>query len=503
MTNANEAIHINFTRPSSAPDKAISTLEEPFNPTFTYPIFGEEETIIGYKDPRIDLSFRANDLRPSLRIEFKGEIALENLLPEDKIKKIDQVFEGILPLNAAQEGPDPNSKDWTPPGKKIQSFKLHGKDFEIWKTDFKDPAALQLWRNMQILVLLFIDGASLLELDEEWNLERWTLYLLYEVTPLDDASVSPYTIAGFSTSYRYWILPTLEIMRATKSLPSPPTSSNGDTTSSSSRLVQDPETFLFKTKLDPLEATSRERISQFLVLPNYQGQALGTKLYEAIFSDLVKQPSVYEITVEDPNEAFDALRDFNDIVYLRKLPAFASLSLPTSLPADTLRKNSPIPRDQILGNGVDLVALRHETKIAPRQFDRMLELHLFSTLPVNNRNTARLTRKEKSSNENDRRYYFWRLAMKERIYRKNADLLEQLEDPADRIEKLDAAVDGQQEEYEERLQGIASRAGWAEESQNGDSSARIKRKRVVIEDDEDDDWEDMDTASTTSKKARK
>lgn len=358
---------------------------------------------------------------------------------------------------------------------------------------------------MQILVLLFIEGASLLELDEDWNLERWTLYLLYEVTPLEDSSVSPYTIAGFSTSYRYWILPTLEILRATKSLPSPPASSNGDaTTSTPSRLVQDPESFLFTERLDPLEAPSRERISQFLVLPPYQGQALGTRLYETIFADLVKQPRVYEITVEDPNESFDALRDFNDIVYLRNLPAFAALSLASTLPPESLRKDAPVPRDQILGNGVDLTALRHETKIAPRQFNRMLELHLFSTLPVNNRNTARITRKEKASNENDRKYYFWRLAIKERIYRQNADTLEQLEDATERVEKLEAAVNGQQEEYEERLQGIAQRAGWSvddSEAQNGGSSSKGKRKRVVVED-EDDDWEDMDVASTSSKKVK-
>lgn len=97
MTSANESIHINFTRPSSTPDTAQPILEEPFNPTFTYPIFGDEETIIGYKEPRIDLSFRANDLNPSLRIEHQGELPLEGLLPEDKIKKIDQVFNGILP----------------------------------------------------------------------------------------------------------------------------------------------------------------------------------------------------------------------------------------------------------------------------------------------------------------------------------------------------------------------------------------------------------------------
>ncbi|KAF2715100.1 histone acetyltransferase type B [Pleomassaria siparia CBS 279.74] len=515
VANANESIHINFTRPTPGKPKPI--LDEPFNPTFTYPIFGDAETIVGYKKPRIDLNFRANDLQPALRIKFQEEIELDGLLPKDKQQNLNTIFEGILPTSAfdpaeaaqAQvDGPDPNSSSWKPPGSKLCNFALHGKTYEVWSAKFTDPAGKKLWRNMQILVLLFIEGASLLELDEDWDIERWTLYLLYEVTPLKDLSISPYTLAGFSTSYRYWILPTAKIMRAIKSLPSPPANGNGDATAASTpRLTLGPKTLLFPTQTDPLEAPSRERISQFLILPGYQGKCLGTKLYETIFTDLVKQPNIYEITVEDPNEAFDALRDFNDIVYLRKIPTFASLSLASTLPADALRKDVPIPRDQILGNGVDLDALRHQVKIAPRQFNRMLELHLFSTLPVNNRNTARITRKAKSSNANDRKYYFWRLAIKERIYRQNADVLDQLEDAAEKVEKLEMAVDGQQEEYEERLQVIEQRAGWMENdsaTQNGESS-RGKRKRVIVEDDDEDDEghdEEMEAASTTSKRAR-
>lgn len=226
-----------------------------------------------------------------------------------------------------------------------------------------DPAAKQLWENMQILTLLFIEGASLPELGEQWSLERWSLYLLYEVTPVEE-DCSPYALAGFSTSYRYWIFPTFEIMRATKSLPSPPASANGDASKySPPRLTQDPETFLFNEHIDPLETPSRERISQFVILPPYQGQSLGATLYETIFGDLVKRDYIYEVPVEDPSEAFDAMRDFSDIVYLRNLSKFQSLSLPSSIPPEKLRKTEPIPRDQILGNGVDLDELRHEAKI--------------------------------------------------------------------------------------------------------------------------------------------
>ena len=401
---------------------------------------------------------------------------------------------------------DPTSKEWKPPGRALRTFTHHGKQYEIWVTNFTDEVAKQLWENVQILTMLFIEGASLPELDVDWSLQRWSLYLLYEVTTIEE-DTSPYTFVGCSTTYRFWTLPTFEILRATKSLPSPPASTNGEADKwNPPRLTQDPETFLFKEHVDPLEQPSRERISQFFILPPYQGQSLGAILYETIFGDLAKKNFIHEIAVEDPSESFDAMRDYSDIVYLRTLPSFNSLSLPATLPKEKLAKKAPIPRDEILGNGVDLNQLRQETKIVSRQFNRMLELHLFSTIPPANRKRQRITRKERSTNENDRKYYFWRLALKDRIFRQNRDSLENMEEgeealtSAQKVEMIEAAVDNQQAEYEERLQGLEKRAKWSKGEAQEASGARSKRKRAVIDDDEDDDWEDMDEDSVASSK---
>jgi histone acetyltransferase 1 len=410
-----------------------------------------------------------------------------------------ELFREHLP-EPVEDDASATSSDWKPPGELMNSFSVHGKQYEIWKSPLGDDKARRIWQNMRILVLLFIEGATTEGLDDEETLDRWSLYLLYDVTPLSNASATPYTLAGFSTSYRSWIFPTFDIMRATKQLPSPPPEANGEAQKyTPPRLTQDPETFLFNEKVNRLETSSRERISQFLILPPYQGQSLGSRLYDVIFQDLVKKPFIYEIPVEDPSEAFDAMRDYSDIVYLRKIPAFQSLSVASSLPPESLRKDSPIPRNQILGNGADLEKLRIATKIVSRQFYRMVELHTLSTIPSSNRSRARITRKGKSSNENDRKYYFWRLALKHRIYGQNADALDQME-VSEKVDKLEAAVDNQQEEYEERLEGIEKRAAYAA-GQGSSSGARSipKRKRAIVED-EDDDWEDMDDASVASSK---
>lgn len=504
MTNSNECFDISYYRPGPTGDERI---DEAFNPSFTHSVIDENESIVGYKNPKIELEFRTNDLKPKLKISFDAQLDLKKLSPDLDQAQVDlspELFKPYLPeetKESKEERDAATAKDWKPPGVLMQSFTVHGKQYEIWKSPMLDPAARQIWTNMKILVLLFIDGATTGGLDDEETLDRWSLFFLYEVTS-SGIPTTPYVLAGFATSYRTWIFPTFNIARYTKMLPSPPPDSLNETAEKYTppRLTQDPETFQFSEKLDRLETSSRERISQFLILPPYQNQTLGSRLYNFIFEDLVKKPFIYEVPVEDPSEGFDAMRDYCDIVYLRKLPAFKSLSLASSLPAESLRKDSPIPRDQILGNGVNLEELRHETKIVTRQFYRMVELHALSTIPPNHRNRARITRKAKSSNENDRKYYFWRLALKHRIYMQNADALDQME-VTEKVDKLEAAVDNQQEEFEERLEGIEKRAGWdvGEGSSNG---TRSKRKRVVVEDDEDDDWEDMDTESVASKKMK-
>lgn len=466
----------------------------------------ENESIVGYKNPKIELDFRANDFKPKLKIAFDAQLDLKKLssdLDQAQVDLSPELFKRYLPdevKESTSERDAATSKDWKPPGELMHSFDLHGKHFQIWKAPMLDAAARQIWLNMRILVLLFIDGATVEGLDDDETLDRWSIYFLYEVQSAD-TPITPYSLAGFATSYRTWIFPTFNIARYTKMLPSPPPeSSNGAVEKyTPPRLTQDPTTFQFTEKLDRLETSSRERISQFLILPPFQGQSLGSRLYNVIFEDLTSKPFIYEIPVEDPSEEFDAMRDFCDITYLRKLPAFESLSIASDLPPESLRKDSPIPRDQILGNGVDLEHLRHEAKIVTRQFYRMVELHTLSTIPPNHRNRARITRKAKSSNENDRKYYFWRLALKHRIYMQNADALDQME-VSEKVDKLEAAVDNQQEEFEERLEGIEKRARWdrGEARANGTKS---KRKRAVVEED-DEDWEDMDAEPVASKKSK-
>ena len=63
----------------------------------------------------------------------------------------------------------------------------------------------------------------------------------------------------------------------------------------------------------------RMRISQFVILPHYQGKSHGARLYDFIFTTFWNKNNIREITVEDPNESFDDLRDRCDLRRLQML----------------------------------------------------------------------------------------------------------------------------------------------------------------------------------------
>ena len=76
-----------------------------------------------------------------------------------------------------------------------------------------------------------------------------------------------------------------------------------------------------------LRHTCRSRISQFVILPPFQRGGNGSLFYNSIFDHYLKEPQTIEITVEDPNEAFDDMRDLNDLARLRTVPEFAALKI--------------------------------------------------------------------------------------------------------------------------------------------------------------------------------
>ncbi|EMC99384.1 hypothetical protein BAUCODRAFT_31703 [Baudoinia panamericana UAMH 10762] len=482
-------------------DRNIAT----FLPEFTYEFFGEEEAIFGYHDLSIDLLFAAHDMRPSLSIHH-GKVfpaQSESIRPTD----IKAALRGYLPDEALdgrnakllREG---TGADWTPPGEEIHAYVKDGERYEIRCASLADPEARRVLENMQILVPMFIEGGSVLQLEQDWSTQRWKIFLLYRTDSKPAPNTSPYTLVGFGTSYRVFTLP-----------------DRNHPSESEKRLLDDVplDTLLHQSnqpdqsmtdRQSPLDLPSRERLSQFLILPPFQGNDHGKHLYNTIYTHLTSSPNIREFTVEDPNEAFDDLRDRCDLLRLRStVPEFLNLRINTDIPADRLLPTEPIPTHLIITPPAPttLDGIRAQTKLEKRQFDRLVEMHTLSLIPPPHRSRNRITRKEKSKNERDRAYYFWRLYVKERLYVFNREVLVQVE-RGERVERLEAAVEGVVEGYARMLEKLGrdemvegergeGEVGGGEDDEVGLRAAKgqqkkKKKKRKVI--DEEDDGEDED-----------
>ena len=114
---------------------------------------------------------------------------------------------------------------------------------------------------------------------------------------------------------------------------------------------------------------------------------------------------------------------------------------------------------------------------------------------------ARLTQRGKTKDDDDRAFYYWRLLVKQRVYKQNRDLLIQL-NRGERIDKVEQTVGEIAGDYERLLRGLENRKdldplivsasnGKEERIEEPPPSERKrglrKRKVIIIDDDDDDD----------------
>ena len=203
----------------------------------------------------------------------------------------------------------------------------------------------------------------------------------------------------------------------------------------------------------PLDLPGRERLSHFLILPTHQSAGHGQELYNAMYTHLTSPTNVCELTINDPNQDFDQLRDVCDLLRLRRDDRFKQLKVsPERVSSDKLKMDSVIPTDEIVS--IELRnSLNAQYKLQPQQFARLVEMQTFFNIPPLNRSKSRITNKEYSTNEHDKAYFFWRLYAKERLYVFNRDQLVQI-DASERGEKLEFALDSVVENYSRILERV-------------------------------------------------
>ncbi|EJT46988.1 hypothetical protein A1Q1_04231 [Trichosporon asahii var. asahii CBS 2479] len=323
VTNSNEALNLQLAEEDAeqlhGEDRVVI---EPFHPDFTYPIFGDQEKIFGYKGLDIKLHFASGSLKQFLQITYDEKIE-DEATPADDVEG--ELFK-FLPADytksavAFEQTVEEDAKSFKPMGELIGSYTLRAASSKgKGKANGEGPAAdadhAVSYEMFKIFILLFIEGGSYIQEDEEaWEFEK---------RRRPDTDIETYHFVGYTSLYPFWCFP------------------------------------------DQV----RLRLSQFVILPPYQHLGHGSRLYSALFKHMLGREGVAELTVEDPAEAFEDLRDRNDLRFL----------VEQGVPEDPkflegVGDNSRAERAKWEAG------LRKKYKIAQRQFDRLLEMLLLRQL---------------------------------------------------------------------------------------------------------------------------
>eukprot|EP01104_Vermistella_antarctica_P013974 TRINITY_DN4326_c0_g1_i1.p1 TRINITY_DN4326_c0_g1~~TRINITY_DN4326_c0_g1_i1.p1 ORF type:complete len:869 (-),score=367.51 TRINITY_DN4326_c0_g1_i1:88-2325(-) len=284
LSRANDCIKIKLVRSlGDIDDDSVA-----FQPAYTHQHFGDDELIKGYQKLRINLYHTSGSMFLYLGMKHEGKRGSED--DTDLVKVLNEYTDSSVCTFDINTFRAKINEPFSPPGERILSYSMPAssdgmkeRTFSVYRGSFADPQVAAYHNRVQIFILWFIDGGRYLELNDG----RWDVYYLFEEhTPLDGcaSNQSNFVLAGFCTAYRFFRYPN----------------------------------------------RTRFRVSQFLVLPPYQGAGNGRRLLQAIYDQALKSDHVADITVEDPNEHFQRLRDITDLHNLIENNIFPGLVSPSS-----------------------------------------------------------------------------------------------------------------------------------------------------------------------------
>lgn len=257
-----------------------------FSPEMCHQVFGENENIFGYTDLHIKLFYSAGSLQTYLGIDYTDKIepcksegmkaddvegALKKVLAPGYVTNLDQ-FVSLLKKDEV----------FTPHGQLLHSFSVDCYDgakkrvFEVYYSETSTPGFLNYHERLQTFLLWYVDAASFIDVDDD----QWTFFTVFEKFQSSEGNVR-YATAAYATVYRYYAYPN----------------------------------------------HSRPRISQVLTLPPFRKLGLCAQLLQAIYTHFIIIPEVLDITVEDPSQDFQRIRDYVDAKNCEMLPAFQPAKL--------------------------------------------------------------------------------------------------------------------------------------------------------------------------------
>lgn len=256
--DSNDATFIKLVRT----DEDVMREDSSFHPWMSHQIFGDSETIFGYKGLHVKLYYHSGSLLTYLNMNFHEKVPPSlGINPDSVLKNIaEQIPEGYHSNLEEFLKKLPEQDNFTPMGEKVCSYFVEDIEYEVYHGTIETPRLKKYHERLQTFILWYIDAASFIDTDDE----KWNFYFLFEKKK---GALNPiYSIAGYMTVYHYYAYPN----------------------------------------------KFRPRISQMLILPPFQRRGHGVRLLEAVNKQYLGNLDAIDITVEDPSDDFVRCRDYID-----------------------------------------------------------------------------------------------------------------------------------------------------------------------------------------------
>ncbi|KAF7633208.1 Hat1_N domain-containing protein [Meloidogyne graminicola] len=287
VSDALLAVKLKFVSSTDDIDTSI-----PYSPEFAYQHFGENETIIGYKNLCVTVLYSDTSLYLTCLIKYdsvmngNSSIQCDNIV--EKIKDVlpSTQLDAYLPFDKFKDKLL-EQKKFRPYGELISKFSIEqeiGKErcFELYKfdkseTDPRLEEGIKFLERAQSIAFWYIESVQYTDEEDP----RFFNYFLFESLKSSNDGLSCWKFAGYANLYRFYHYPDKE----------------------------------------------RIRIAQILLAPPFRKMGLGPKFLQSIYSDLWKINAVWDITAEVPAGSFVIMRDYTDVLNCSKLPQFSKENL--------------------------------------------------------------------------------------------------------------------------------------------------------------------------------
>ncbi|XP_053681272.1 histone acetyltransferase type B catalytic subunit [Anopheles nili] len=294
-------------------EKDIENDELVFSADMAHQIFGESESIFGYRDLKIDIMASAGPLDLYFDISYTKkveELHTEGLKADDVEKSLANLVEnGCYYTNLSEFKRVIASKAETfqPLGTKVDEFRypVDGqarstqaatRTFEVYVSGAEDTEYMKFHTRLELFSFFYIDGFSRVEIDPLWLF--FTIYERYGTdnnngSITENTSQPRYATVGYVSVYQYYSYP---------------------------------------NKIRP-------RVSQILILPPFQKLGIATRLIKhTTYEYFRKKDNVTDITFEEPIEAIQHIRSLIDTKRCKELSAFARDKLLAGFSREMLRQ---------------------------------------------------------------------------------------------------------------------------------------------------------------------